>query len=264
VNGQFVDSETVLRLAQASELILLGEIHDNAEHHRLQGRLLAQLAERKAPPVLLLEQFDSEQQGALDGALAAGTEPSTLMRGWDAAQYRPLLALAIGRRMPIVAANLSRNAARPLVREGFAAMPAAALQTLAIDAAWDQRRDQFLSAMIDGSHCGAISASLRDGLVKAQRWRDATLADAALRHSTDFAVFILGRGHARRDIGVPRYVTVRRPGTRVLSIGFVEVSAGKFDPRHYEADNAGEYAHDLLWFTPRQERPDPCLAFRKS
>jgi hypothetical protein len=77
-------------------------------------------------------------------------------------------------------------------------------------------------------------------------------------------VFILGRGHARRDVGVPLYLAARRPATRVLSIGFVEVGAGKTAPTQYETERVGNIApYDILWFTPRAERPDPCLAFRK-
>ena len=261
-NSRFIDTQTAFQRAMQSELVLLGETHDNAEHHRLQIEVLNFLAAQGLRPTLLLEQFDTEQQAALDSALGSGADPATLLRGWDAAQYRPLLAQAAAQKLPLVAANLSRTAARPLVREGFAAMPAQDKQSLAIDAAWDERRESYLAGVIDNSHCGAITPQLGAGLVRAQRWRDATLADTALRHIGQRSVFILGRGHARRDIGVPRYIEVRRSGTRMLSIGFVEVSAGEMDPAGYEAANAGEPAHDLLWFTARTERPDPCLAFK--
>jgi uncharacterized iron-regulated protein len=109
-----------------------------------------------------------------------------------------------------------------------------------------------------------VTPQLRDGLVRAQRLRDATLADAALGKLDQGVVFILGRGHARRDVGVPLYLAARRPGTRVLSIGFVEVGAGKTAPEQYETGRAGNIApNNIHWFTPRAERSDPCLAFGK-
>jgi uncharacterized iron-regulated protein len=118
--------------------------------------------------------------------------------------------------------------------------------------------------LIEASHCGMVTPQLRDGLVRAQRLRDATLADVALGKLDQGVVFILGRGHARRDVGVPLYLATRRPGTRVLSIGFVEVGAGKTAPAQYETERIGTaLPYDILWFTPRAERPDPCLAFRK-
>jgi hypothetical protein len=44
----------------------------------------------------------------------------------------------------------------------------------------------------------------------------------------------------------------------------VEVGAGKTAPAQYETERIGTaLPYDILWFTPRAERPDPCLAFRK-
>lgn len=63
---------------------------------------------------------------------------------------------------------------------------------------------------------------------------------------------------------MPRYLETRRPGTRVLSVALVEVGAGRTAPQAYESDGLhGKPGFDLIWFTPRAERPDPCLAFKR-
>lgn len=260
----FIDEADLLRRAAPAEALLLGEIHDNAEHHRLQLKVLQARLAAGVRPALLMEQFDSDQQAALDEARRTGTDIAPLMRGWDWPQYQPLVALAATAGLPLLAANLPRAATRPIVREGYATLAPGEVQRLALDASWDEARQKYMSGLIEASHCGMVTPALRDGLVRAQRLRDATLADAALGRLDQGVVFILGRGHARRDVGVPLYLAARRPGTRVLAVGFVEVDAHRTAPTQYETERAGDIApYDIVWFTPRAERPDPCLAFRK-
>jgi uncharacterized iron-regulated protein len=260
----FIDETELLRRAAPAEVLLLGETHDNPEHHRLQARILQARLAVGARPALLMEQFDVDQQAALDETRRAGKELAPLMRGWDWPLYQPLVALADTAGIPLQAANLPRSAMRPVVREGFASLVTGEVQRLALDAAWNEARQAYMTEVIETSHCGKVSPPLRDGLVRAQRLRDATLADAALGKLDQGVVFILGRGHARRDVGVPLYLAARRPGTRVLSVGLVEVSAGMMVPTGYETERVDGIApYDILWFTPRAERPDPCLAFGK-
>jgi len=260
----FIAEAELLRRAAAAEALLLGETHDNAEHHRLQEKILKSRLDAGARPALLMEQFDVDQQAALDEARRSGKDLAPLMRGWDWPLYQPLVALADAAGLPLQAANLPRAALRPVVRDGYATLAAGEVQRLALEQVWDEPRQKYMSGLIEASHCGKVSPQLRDGLVRAQRLRDATLADAALGKLEQGVVFILGRGHARRDVGVPLYLAARRPDTRILSVGFVEVGAGRTAPAQYETERVGSITpYDIVWFTPRAERPDPCLAFGK-
>lgn len=261
---RFIDEAELLRRATPAAALLLGETHDNPEHHRLQARILQARLATGARPALLMEQFDVDQQAALDAARKAGQDLAPLMRGWDWPLYQPLVAMADSAGLRLQAANLPRAALRPVVRDGYATLAAGEVQRLALEQVWDEPRQKYMSGLIEASHCGKVTPQLRDGLVRAQRLRDATLADATLDRLEQGVVFILGRGHARRDVGVPLYLAARRPGTSILSIGFVEVGAGKTAPAEYEIERVGDIApYDIIWFTPRAERPDPCLAFGK-
>ena len=260
----FMDESEVLQRAAQAEALLLGEIHDNPEHHRLQLEILQSRLAKGARPALLMEQFDIDQQAAIDEARRTAAALAPLMRGWNWALYQPMVELAGTTPIPLLAANLPRTATRPVVRDGYSTLAAGELQRLALEEVWNDARQQYMSNLIDASHCGKVTPPLRDGLVRAQRLRDATLADAALGKLDQGVVFILGRGHARRDVGVPLYLEARRPGTRVLSVGFVEVSTDKTAPTRYETEGIGSIApYDVIWFTARAERPDPCLAFGK-
>lgn len=271
VAGQrFITREVMLDRLRAADAVLLGETHDNPVHHRLQKELLAALLAAGRKPAIVMEQFDTEQQAALDAAAGPDAASALMARGWDSAQYRPIIAAARDAGLALAAGNVARSATRPVIREGWQAVDAPQRERLRLDAVWDGPREAYMREVITASHCGQIDETLRDGLVRAQRLRDAVLADVALGRRKDGGdgslVFIVGRGHARSDVGVPRYLLARDNGLKVLSIGFTEVSPEKAEAASYlgEDDIAPPGApHDLLWFTPRQTRPDPCANFGK-
>src|SRR5262249_54749061 len=116
------------------------------------------------------------------------------------------------------------------------------------------------------SHCGALPAQAIPSLALAQRYRDAHLADAligaAARHGA--AILIAGNGHVRSARGVPGHRRRRAPETRILRWLFLEVEDDKPAPAPYPPrDPDGKPAADLVVFTPRAERGDPCQSFRK-
>lgn len=265
-----IDEATLLARIDKANVLLLGETHDNPVHHELQQKLLQARLESGSRPALLMEQFDTERQAALDLALAGSNRDealntaATLTKGWDWRFYRPLLVTALDHKLPVVAANLSRERLRPVVRQGFAAFDAADLKRMAVDEVWSEGRQKYLARLIEQAHCGQIGAELRDGLVRSQRLRDAVMADAALSSIGRGVVGIVGSGHARRDIGVPLYLAARDPAARIYSIGFVEVSPEKTSPEAYETERAtASVPYDAIWFTPRIDRPDPCASFGK-
>lgn len=272
----------LLRALAAADVAILGETHDNPAHHALQARLLGALLAAGRRPALVFEQIDVDRQGALadaqrlpDAEARIAAIGAAFAHGWDWPAYRPLVAQAVAAGLPVHAGNLARGALRPLVREGWPSVAAGERARLAVEAAWNDPREAHLRTVIEDSHCGQIDEKLRDGLVRAQRLRDATLADAVLAARGEGAaargegaaarpvVLITGRGHARHDVGVPRYLAARAPALRVVSLGIEEVAAGQDTPDDYLRARADALPHDYLWFTPRFERPDPCANFGK-
>lgn len=242
--GAFVSADDVFSRATRATHVILGETHDNPEHHRLQRLALEALP---GPRALAMEQFDSEHQAAIDAARTKGADAETVAdagrfdrKGWNWPVYRPLVQFAVERGWPIIAANLSRTEARRIVRDPPASgLPPAPEVTKALE------RD------IAESHCGkAPEGKLLSGMVEAQRARDARMA-TALKGRT---VLIAGNGHARRDLGVPLYL----PGADVVSIGFMEVDADKKLAGDYLTEVFTPASFDYLWFTARAQREDPC------
>lgn len=248
--------DALLERVKASRLVILGETHDNPDHHRLQARILAAMLKAGRAPALAMEQFDHEHQGALDEARRRGErDPERIAeagrfdrRGWSWPGYRPLVELAIVNDLPIIAANLSREEARAVARTG---QPADGLA-----AATPELRAALERDLVEG-HCGMRPpAATLAGMVEAQRARDARMA-SALEHSGERgAVLVAGAGHARRDRGVALYLSgVARE--QLLAVAFVEVEPDRNELRAYAGEGLAE-SYDIVRFTPRAAREDPC------
>ena len=139
--------ELVERLADA-ERLLVGERHDNPDHHALQLWLLEALAARREPGALLLEMLDATQQARVDAVQAAARLPADLpaalawQPGWDWALYGPILRHALTEGVPLRAANLSRDELLAVYRQ-LPALPAGAASAPAV-AALMQMRSRFV------------------------------------------------------------------------------------------------------------------------
>ena len=266
----YLDEAALLARISAADVLLLGETHDNPQHHENQQKLLKARIGSGARPALVMEQLDAESQPALDQALGGDNRDEVLnsvtgmIKFADKEPYRPLLAIAIDNQLPVIAANISSKRLQPVIWFGYSAYDAGELKRLAVEEVWSESRQNYLVAHMGGAHCGELRDELRAGLTRSQRLRDALLADSAVSSIARGVVAIVGRDHARRDIGLPLYFAARAPSARIFSIGFVEVSEGKADPKEYEAKSAtGDAPYDVIWFSPRAERANPCANFGK-
>jgi uncharacterized iron-regulated protein len=261
-------------LAQAlarRKVVLLGEVHDNPVQHRVRAEALRQHLLAGARPAIAFEQFDREQQAALDRARrdsageAAPERAARLVRvagrgGWDWSLYQPFVELALRFDVPIVAANLSRGDAMKVGRsDSFdAVFDRAAQHSLGLDRLGDEflRRHQ---RVVDDGHCNTMPASLLPALARAQIARDAALLAAIRPHAGRGVVLLTGNGHARNDLGVP-YLMDAAERAYSLSIGLLEAPEDGDDAAMLGALRS---SFDVVFVTPRHRRPDPCEALRK-
>ena len=238
----FVAPAELAAALAGADFVLIGETHDNADHHRLQAWLIAALAKRRKPAVVM-EMIGLEQADALgrylaqDGADASGLGAAVAWskRGWPPwAMYQPIAEAARRKRLLLD---------RPL----GTALDAALLKELA------------------ASHCGLLPERVLPAMSKVQRLRDAVLADSLIDAGRpDGAVLIAGNGHVRTDRAVPWYVARRLPKARILSVMLIELDAETKRPEDgLITDPDGKAAADFVWYTPRRDREDPCESLRK-
>ena len=247
--ARLTPAQLVERLAGA-ERLLIGEQHDNPDHHALQLWLLQALAERRRPGALLLEMLNPEQQGRVDALraqVAAGRRPAdpaaalAWQKGWDWALYGPLVHHALARPEPLLAANLDPAEIGRIYR----AVPALAGPTSTAPAV-----REALLGQIRESHCDLLPASQLPAMLAVQQQRDRRMAERLLAAPAP-AVLLAGAYHVRRDLGVPLHLADlgAARGVRVLQLA----EAG-------QAIGAGEA--DYVWFTPGQPQHDRCAALR--
>ncbi len=234
-------------------VVLLGEVHDNAAQHALRLQAFEASLAGGARPALVMEQFDRDRQGVIDrlreqtpppdaDALIAAAGTPARAGSWQWRYYRPFVALALQHGLPIVAANVSRDEARRVMREG--------LQATGFDAAVPPELLQALADDIEDSHCGMLDNATARRMALAQVARDQAMAAAVEKHAERGVVLLAGNGHVRIDAGVPRWLT---PATRARSeaIGLLE------------SDAPGRGRYDRVVLTATQERPDPCAGMRR-
>lgn len=249
------------RLAGA-DIVILGEVHDNEEHH--QGQ--AWLVERLQPSGLAAEMIPQTSEEGVNVFLAQDGDPGEIgpaigwnRLGWpDWALYRPIFEAA---PLKVVTGGaLGRRIIRQAIGDGAGAAAAASADPVLVRAVATSLPDGAQAAMeaeMIAAHCDKLPASAAPGMVEAQRLRDASFAAAALRamEAGGKAVLITGNGHARKDRGVPIYLAKLAPDVSVLSVGFVET---ELDARTGLSDQP----FDFIWATLPADRPDPCLAFQ--
>lgn len=271
---RFVSPAKVAAALAGADFVLLGEKHDNSDHHRLQAWAIRAMAARGRRPVIALEMLDPGQEKALRAYLDAnpgnahgiGSAVGWAERGWpDWEIYRPIAAAAIDAGAPMLAGAFPRETIRQVGRDGFGVIGADMVRNLGLDdPAPEPMRAEMRSEIAD-SHCGYLPEGSLDPMADVQLAKDAAMA-AAMRRGValdghDAAVLITGAGHARGDRGVPWHLRRLAPSRATVTIAFTEVQPGDTSAAAYErtADKAG--AFDFLWFTPRVDNSDPCEVF---
>ena len=245
-----ISADALGRLSTA-DVVILGEIHDNPEHHRNQALAVAALK----PRALVFEMLTPQQamQTPPDRSDAAGLARAFDWQnsGWpDFAMYHPIFAAAPEAR--IYGGDLPPGDARLAVSEGAAPVFGADAPRYGLTAPLSPDDQSRREAEQRDAHCNALSEDLLPGMVEAQRLRDAALARAvvqALDETGGPVAVITGSGHARVDVGVPAVLDSVVPQARVLSVGQIEAPA------------AAEQPYDLWIVTPPAARDDPCATF---
>jgi uncharacterized iron-regulated protein len=266
----FVERGALVERLTGSRFVLLGERHDNPDHHRLQAQLLKAMVERERRPSVVFEMLELEQQATVNDYLArpdasaSGFGPALRWQdtSWPPfAEYQPIFEVALSAKLPIFAGNIAHEVARGLVKQGRAALPEERVRQLRLDQPFPSALAAPLADELRASHCGHLPEALIEPMALAQHARDSQMANVMLSSGTiDGAVLIAGAGHARRDRGAPYYLALAQPEASLLSVALQEVAHDRGEPSGYGSELA---AFDYVWFTPRGSDEDPCAAFTK-
>lgn len=245
--GDFVEA------ARGADIVMLGEIHDNPEHHRTQAEIVRALQ----PAALVFEMIPQTREGRLNELRAEGATRDEIAAalewetsGWpDFDLYAPILEAAPEAR--VFGAGQPREDVERAVEAGAAAAFGPDAPKFGLDLALAADEQATREAQMAEAHCDALPPDLLPGMVEAQRFRDAGLADAALWARTTVGldarvVVITGNGHADRQRGAPALIGLAEPEVSVVTLG------------QFEAPPAPAGAFDAYTLAPPPARDDPC------
>lgn len=220
-------------------VVLLGEEHDDAEHHRWQLQMLAALHAHKPDMIVGFEMFPRRVQPALDRWAAGDLDVQTFLKQsewrkvwrFDPNLYLPLFHFVRQNRLSMIALNVDRALVARVGREGWDAIPVDQRGGLsdpaaASDAYLSYLGDVFVEklrlGMAGGSQkagAGRDEADLAsvmesDGFkrfVAAQLTWDRAMAEALAKarkmRPGSLVVGVVGRGHAQFGHGVPHQLS---------------------------------------------------------
>ena len=129
-SGKVSQHEIIARAAK-SAVVLLGETHVNADHHRWQLQTLVALHAQRPNMVIGFEMFPRRVQPALDKWIAGELSEKEFLRAadWDhvwntdANLYLPMFHFARMNRIPMLALNIETKLRRQVAEKGFYGVP---------------------------------------------------------------------------------------------------------------------------------------------
>ncbi len=272
--GQFLTSDQLASRLKRPDYILLGEIHDNPDHHLIQAWVLQAMADRNRRPAVVFEMVGLDQAGALElyqekdryDADALDRYLEWDKSGWPTwDMYRPIFDTALLNGMRLYAGNLPTETAREMARKDGKVQDQALAEKLDLPDPIPPLLRAAIEQDIRDAHCNGLPENLIQPFVSVQFTRDAVMAMSMAAHmGRDGAILIAGNGHVRRDRGVPWHLQRRYPKKTSVSLASVEVVPGQNDPKDYAQSWRTEaLPFDYVWFTPGSDRADPCAAFQK-
>lgn len=203
-SGQALSAQQLAeRLAVASR-VLVGEQHDNPDHHALELWLMQVLAARRPQGSLLLEMLNPDQQArvtAVQSDLVQEKYPSDLpvalswQKAWDWSLYGSLMRYLLAQPYPVMSANLDTNEIMPTYRQ----VPESSGSLSAAPAVHER-----LLALIRDSY-GVLPEDRLPALLAVQQQRDRRMAQSLLAAPLPSVLFA-DAWHVRKDVGVPLHL----------------------------------------------------------
>ncbi len=245
-----------VEMARDADIVVLGEVHGNPAHHRVQSEIVHRLQ----PAALVFEMIPQEREAKVNELRAHGSSREVLAEaldwsasGWPDFDYYAEILEAAPQAQVFGAGQPMADVRRSVV-EGAAGVFGPDASIYGLDVPLDPEEQAAREAAQAAAHCGLLAPETLPGMVEAQRFRDAGLADAALwarvMTGSGQVVVITGSAHADLSRGMPALVALAEPEAKIVSLGQFEGGTG---------DAAG---FDAVLTAPAVQREDPCIGLR--
>ena len=267
-------ASALLEEASSARYVLLGETHDNPDHHRLQADIVADLARAGTTPSVVFEMIPERFGAALDSFRESGGSDLAALarelewteRGWpDFSIYRPIFEAAVQNDLSMAPGNLDDAMVGAISKGGLKALSAEDVARLSLNDPLPRAQSEELADAIREAHCGLMPDAAIEPMSVVQRARDGAMADALIGAAKESgsAVLIAGAGHVRTDRAVPAILAAREPESKSVSVQMVEVNGAAGSQADYGLKQDAPAPYDFTIFTPRVDVTDHCAALRE-
>jgi uncharacterized iron-regulated protein len=231
-NGKAVSLAEIAAAVDRSNVVFLGEYHDDSVAHALQFEIFKAAVERhkgKRRVVLSLEMFERDVQIVLDEYLNGFISEDHFLRSsrpWGnyKTDYRPLVELAKERKLPVVAANAPRRYVNMVSRGGRNSLNSLSkearswLAPLPYAEASEAYSKKF-KALMGGSPEAMMGI---DNILSSQSLWDATMAywisEALDDHKDALVIHLNGGFHTEQRLGTVEHLMKYRKKAKPLVV----------------------------------------------
>jgi uncharacterized iron-regulated protein len=230
--AEAIESRQVLEDLGRSQVVYLGETHDDADDHQKQLELIQALYRRKPNLAIALEMFQRPAQPLLDQYLAGTLSEAELQQqseydqrwGFPWEYYAPILRFAKARKLRLIALNVPSEITRKVAQDGLEGLTSSDRQWIPPDS--EIRTDnvayrQMIQEVYDQIHQGRSVSSSFDRFFLAQVLWDETMAQGIANFLQKYSrpvVVLAGDGHLVYGYGIPSRVARRVEGVVQRSV----------------------------------------------
>ncbi|MGC6230478.1 MULTISPECIES: ChaN family lipoprotein [Hafnia] len=243
-SGQKLTPQQLLAKLRDRPRVIVGEKHDNLQHHQIEQWLVESLPRQRTQGSVLMEMITPSQQdkvNAVKDQLKQGksltgqqiTEQTAWQKGWKWELYSGVTTAALAGSYPLLSANLDRSEIKKFYEHPLAVTGALSTQPSVREA---------IAKTIEESHGGKLEPKQAEAMLAIQQQRDRRMAESLLAAPTP-ALLIVGGYHANRALGVPLHVEDIAPMTELTVVMLAEEGV------KVDKSNA-----DFVWYT-RKAKP---------
>jgi len=201
---------------KTNRIVLVGEHHDNRQHHRAQLMIIRALKEAGLRIAVGLEMFRNESQAALDQWISGEIDEKRFEKiyydnwtfPWQA--YRKIFEYARDQQIPLIGLNVPREITRQVSRNGFKSLsPQQKGKIAEVSCIVDQQYMNYIRKAFGGHGHGQLNFIY---FCEAQLVWDSAMAvytlDYLENNPDSIMVILTGTGHAQKG-AVPRQIRAR-------------------------------------------------------
>ncbi len=224
--GKTVKYEKMLKQIEEADIVLFGELHNNAIAHWLQLELTKDLYELKDSNLVLgAEMFESDNQLILDeyfSGLISQMRFEAEVRLWNnyKTDYKPLVEFARKNELRFVATNIPRRYASLVNSKGFEGLEELSDEAKAFLPPLPVLYDPELPAYKNMLNMEGMGSHVNENFPKAQAIKDATMAHFILENWSPEKQLIHYHGayHSDNFESIYWYLKQHNPGLNIVTL----------------------------------------------